>query len=75
MLIPFQMLPPKSERRHPLVLLRSLLLLKLLFAPNPLLLPKPLLLRSLLLTKPPTNSPRTLSALFKGETILPNMFL
>jgi hypothetical protein len=25
--------------------------------------------------KPPPNSPRTLSALFKGETILPNMFL
>jgi hypothetical protein len=28
-----------------------------------------------LLTKPPPNSPRTLSALFKGETILPKMFL
>jgi hypothetical protein len=66
----------KSERRHPLLSLRSmLLLLKLLFALSPLLLPKALLLRSLPLTKPPPNSPRTLSALFKGGDILPKIFL
>jgi hypothetical protein len=36
---------------------------------------EPLLLRSLLLIKPPPNSAGPLSALFKGATTLPNMFL
>jgi hypothetical protein len=73
-LIPSQMLLPKSEGRHLLLLLRSPLLLpKLLLVLSPLLLPKPLLLRFLPLTKSPPNSPRTLNALFKGGHPMENV--
>jgi hypothetical protein len=67
---------PEVQKEPFLPLLRSPLLMLMSLPPlSPPLLPKLLLLKSLLLTEPPPNSPRTLSSLFKGETILPNTFL
>jgi hypothetical protein len=66
---------PEVQKEAAPALLRSPLLLTLLSPLSPPLLPKLLLLKSLLLSRPPPNSLRTLSLLFKGETILPNMFL